>query len=326
MDMLRDRIAGALYGVAVGDALGGPLEFMTAEEIAEQHGRVSTMIGGGWLNLRPGETTDDTAMTLAVAEGIMECPDDPVPAIGERFIRWAKSGPKDIGGTCSRSILGANAYASMTTGAARRPKADEWYHSAQLTAQENHGRSAGNGALMRAVYPALYYPSAVAAEHITVWQGRMTHWDDQSDEACRLYADVVHYLISEAEKGRNDSDGLGRHIMEILEPSRYNLEDVDALGHVAKLSPTGYVVDSLKCALYAFWSYAGSFEEAVVYAANLGGDADTIAAICGGLAGAFYGFDAIPEEWVAALSEADRGRLDAAVDAAVKNWRNTPEG
>lgn len=323
MDILKDRIAGALYGVAVGDALGGPLEFMSAEEIAERHGRVASMIGGGWLSLRPGETTDDTAMTLAVAEGIMVSPDDPIPAIGERFIRWAKSGPKDIGGTCSRSILGANACATMTTGAARRPRADEWYHSAQLTAKENRGRSGGNGALMRAIYPALYYRDREDAILVTSEQGRMTHWDDQSDEACRLYADVVHYLVSEAEEGRNDSDGhLGRHIMEILEPTRYNLEDVDALGHVAKLSPTGYVVDSLNCALYAFWSYAGSFEEAVVYAANLGGDADTIAAICGGLAGAFYGFEAIPKEWVAALSNADRARLDAAVDAAVERWHS----
>jgi len=69
--------------------LGGPLEFVRAEEIREQFGCVTTMLGGGWLHLCPGETTDDTAMTLAVAEGIMEQPDDPIPAIGERFISWA---------------------------------------------------------------------------------------------------------------------------------------------------------------------------------------------------------------------------------------------
>ena len=98
-EMLKDKIAGALYGVAVGDALGGPLEFMTAEQIAQRHGLVTEMIGGGWLSLRPGETTDDTAMTMAVAEGIMEAPESPIPSIGARFIRWANSGPKDIGGT-----------------------------------------------------------------------------------------------------------------------------------------------------------------------------------------------------------------------------------
>lgn len=316
MDILKDRIAGALYGVAVGDALGGPLEFMTAEEIAERHGRVSTMLGGGWLHLRPGETTDDTAMTLAVAEGIMESPDGPVPAIGERFIQWAKSGPKDIGGTCSRSIRWAHtlAYHGET-----RPTAPQWYTAARYTSEENNGRSGGNGALMRTIYPALFYPDKNDAELIASEQGRMTHWDDQSDEACRLYADMVHYLISEAGGGHDGSEQLAK-MEEMQKPTRYNLDDILLFGRDGKLAPTGYVVDSLMCALYTFWEYS-SFEEAVVYAANLGGDADTIAAICGGLAGAFYGFEAIPKEWVAALSNADRARLDAAVEAAVKNWR-----
>lgn len=92
-----------------------------------------------------------------------------------------------------------------------------------------------------------------------------------------------------------------------------------ALGNAGELAPTGYVVDSFKCALYAIWAASSSFEEAVVYAANLGGDADTIAAICGGLVGAMYGFEAIPEKWIAALSRDDRERLDAAVEAAVES-------
>ena len=111
MTNLKNHIAGALYGVAVGDALGGPLEFMTAEQIKKTHGRVTTMIGGGWLNLRPGETTDDTAMTLAVAEGIIANPEDPTEEIGRRFLAWADSGPKDIGGTCAAAIYYARAEA-----------------------------------------------------------------------------------------------------------------------------------------------------------------------------------------------------------------------
>ena len=67
-----DRIRGALYGVAVGDALGGPLEFMSDWQICNTYGRVTDMIGGGWLNLKPGEVTDDTQMTLCVARGILD--------------------------------------------------------------------------------------------------------------------------------------------------------------------------------------------------------------------------------------------------------------
>lgn len=121
MKNLRDRIAGALYGVAIGDAMGAPLEFMSKDEIARAHGRVTEMIGGGWLNVEPGEITDDTQMTLAVAEGIIENPDDPVKGIGNRFIEWAKSGPKDIGTTCSM-----RAYAGRPPGAARRPQAKKY--------------------------------------------------------------------------------------------------------------------------------------------------------------------------------------------------------
>ena len=94
----RNSIAGALFGVAVGDALGGPVEFMDPESIARKYGRVSSMIGGGWLSLAPGEITDDTQMTLCVAEGIVENPTAPIEAIGRLFIQWANSGPKDIGG------------------------------------------------------------------------------------------------------------------------------------------------------------------------------------------------------------------------------------
>lgn len=314
-DMLKNKIAGALYGVAIGDALGAPLEFMDAKQIAHKYGRVTEMIGGGWLDVRPGETTDDTAMTLAVAEGIMENPDDPIPAIGERFIRWAESGPKDIGGTCKCSIWKAAA------GGHKRPSAFQWENAGKETAIINKGRSAGNGALMRAIYPALYYPSALTAAHVTIGQGRMTHDDAESTEACQLYADVVHYLITEAKNGKGDTDRQLEKIGEFLEPTRYNMATIAEKNLCRELKPTGYVVDSMECAIFSFLRLPARFEEAIIYAANMGGDADTIAAICGGLAGAYYGFEAIPDRWVATLSKTDRKRLDAAVDAAVKNQR-----
>lgn len=104
IDKIQDRIRGALYGVAIGDAMGGPLEFLDANEIKMRYGQVREMIGGGWLNLKPGEVTDDTQMTLCVAEGILENPSDPVQTIGRRFIEWYDSKPKDIGNTCALAI------------------------------------------------------------------------------------------------------------------------------------------------------------------------------------------------------------------------------
>lgn len=319
-EMLKDKIAGALYGVAVGDALGGPLEFMTAEQIAQRHGLVTEMIGGGWLSLRPGETTDDTAMTMAVAEGIMEAPENPIPCIGARFIRWANSSPKDIGGTCRASIGHATFLAGKNQIEDYPILAEDiWFAAAQDTTEQNHGRSGGNGALMRAVYPALYYPEEERVIRETVDQGRMTHWDADSDEACKIYATVLHCLVTEAKKSEGDIGHLFVNIYDILNGTRYATNDLQRKADAETLNPTGYVVDSLECALYSLWD-SGGFNDAIIKAANMGGDADTIAAICGSLAGALYGFATIPQEWIDALSEADRTRLDAAVEVALNCW------
>ena len=106
-NQIRDSIRGAMFGVAVGDALGAPLEFMSAKSIQQQHGTVRDMIGGGWLNVLPGEVTDDTQMTLAVAHGIVDSPRDPIEAIGRYFVKWYNSSPKDVGATCASSIRSA---------------------------------------------------------------------------------------------------------------------------------------------------------------------------------------------------------------------------
>ena len=95
MTNLGNKISGALYGVAVGDALGAPLEFMSAAEITRKYGSaVKDMIGGGWLNVEPGEVTDDTQMTIAVALAIAMHPEEPEPYAGQYFAEWAMGGPK----------------------------------------------------------------------------------------------------------------------------------------------------------------------------------------------------------------------------------------
>lgn len=307
---LKNTIKGALYGVAIGDALGAPLEFMSAEQIERRHGLVTEMIGGGWLNVEPGEITDDTQMTLAVAEGIVEEPENPIEAIGERFIAWARSGPKDIGGTCSRSIHGAAA------GGAKRPPEDVWFKASKDTAIANGNRSGGNGALMRTVYPGLYYSQRLEAVEVATAIAQMTHWDENSNRACEIYTDML-YLITEAVIKQGESADKGRIIDDTLHGTPYELDRLT--NRTEDLNPTGYVVDSMKCAVTAaFWN-AESFKEAIIAAANMGGDADTIAAITGGIAGAYYGYDAIPERWINELAPEVRERLDRLTEAALTN-------
>jgi ADP-ribosyl-[dinitrogen reductase] hydrolase len=299
---IRNRIAGALYGVAIGDALGAPLEFMSKKEITRKHGRVTEMIGGGWLNVVPGEITDDTQMTLAVAEGIIEGPDNPIQAIGKRFIEWARSGPKDIGGTCSMSIRWA-----AFLGQNNEPDEEKWFEASKYTSEANGGRSGGNGALMRTVYPGLYYKELLMAVETAGAIAQMTHWDKKSTEACNLYTEMIH-LITESIS-REEALQI---IRDVLKDSEYSLKARK------KLKPTGYVVDSFNCALHSIAATV-TFEDAIIEAANLGGDADTIAAIAGGLAGVIYGYNEIPVRWIQTLDPGIRKQLDKLVDAAVKN-------
>ena len=310
MKDLRNRIAGALYGVAIGDALGAPLEFMSQEQIANKHGRVTEMIGGGWLDVEPGEITDDTQMTLAVAEGIVKDPDNPIPAIGENFILWMLSNPKDIGGTCRTSIHNAamkvgEKYTLIKHHA--RLDEDKWIEASKYTCETNGGRSGGNGALMRTVYPGLYYEGQLEAVDTAASIAQMTHWDEKSTEACILYTGMIHLIT-----GSNNDDGAWLHVNRTLKGSEYKLEPRK------DTKPTGYVVDSFKCVLHSL-AITETFEDAIIEAANLGGDADTIAAITGGLAGVIYGYKGIPERWIQALDPKTRAQLDRLVDAAVKN-------
>lgn len=292
MTRSEDRVRGALYGVAVGDALGAPLEFMNATQIKQQYGApVREMVGGGWLSLAPGETTDDTDMTLAVCEGIMESPSAPIEPIGRRFIQWVDTQPKDVGMTCMRSI-----QAARTNLAAGMDAEVAWDAAGKRTAEENGDRSGGNGALMRTIGVALAYEDAEERAARTTQIAEMTHYDDLSSDICRYYADAVHRFIK-------DEQDAG------LIPL-YTMAGVSEYGFSNCVNPSGWAPESMECAFFAFIT-EGDFENALITAVNLGGDADTIGAIAGGLAGACYGYDAIPQRWIDALPQDIKARLDA---------------
>ncbi len=291
MRLSMDVARGALYGVAVADALGATLEFMSAAEIARRYGTLRDIVGGGWLALRPGQVTDDTEMTLAVAEGIAEQPDAPVEAVGRRFIEWLDTQPRDVGRTCAIALKYAR----------RRG----WADAARFAHGNLGGRSAGNGSLMRSAYPGLWYADRAQALRVAVELSRMTHYDPLASEACELYTAAIWDMARGGVPAR-------QALKAAFGGTRYQA----ALAGQARLDPTGFVVDTLNCALDAV-ARTSSLEDAIVRAVNLGGDADTVGAVAGGLAGAMYGYDSIPTRWREALDVRIRARLDAAAERAV---------
>lgn len=265
---LYDKIKGGLYGVAVGDALGGTTEFMTRQEIQRKYGYLTEIIGGGVWDLDPGEVTDDTMMTLCVAEGILENPQEPKQAIGDKFLDWYQSDPKDIGNIIRRVL-------STYRG--------DWFEAAFL-ADLDLGQSAGNGSLMRCLPIGLIYSNLPDIEKMSRVQSKMTHYDERCNEACEIYNRIVFRLLN----GENLTEAIKREIL--------GTDYEDVLAKEPGCEPSGFVVHTFRWVLYILLN-TGSFSEAVQQAANLGGDTDTIAAIIGGLAGVFYGFEGIPSHY-----------------------------
>lgn len=266
------RIKGGIYGVAVGDALGGTTEFMTEQEIKEKHGYLTEIIGGGVWSLEPGEVTDDTMMTLCVADGILENTEEPVEAIGRFFMEWYQSRPKDIGNIIRRVF---------------EQFEGDWFEAAFI-AHMDMGQSGGNGSLMRCLPVALAYKELSDIDRVTIMQSRMTHYDPRCAEVCVMYNRIAHRLLQ--------GEDLGTSIKAEIAGSEYE----DSIKAHPDCPPSGFVVHTFRWVLHILL-HTTTFEEVVQKAANLGGDSDTIGAIAGGLAGIYYSYEGIPAKYKNAI-------------------------
>ena len=268
----QDRIKGALYGFAIGDAMGATTEFMSKEAIRDRYGRITCIKGGGWLDLKPGEVTDDTEMTFCVARAYLNTKGklhitEFLTNCTKEFTTWLASGPKDVGNSCRAAI----------TRNALEPDPYCWMSNNYLAQVEEGREDLGNGALMRCLYPILCGDLGAA-----ILQAKLTHNNSLNDELILDYG----LMVQDALEGRD-----------------LNIQDC------AQMDPTGHIWNTLNNAVYwAMESY--DFASSILGPVNSGGDADTIAAITGGLTGAVYGFDDIPVSWVNQLDPEIRKTLD----------------
>jgi ADP-ribosyl-[dinitrogen reductase] hydrolase len=276
---VRQRARACMLGLAIGDALGATVEFMTPSEIQSQYGRHRKLIGGGWLHLRPGQVTDDTEMSLCIARSIVErgfSPED----IALRFVTWYRSRPPDIGNTCRRGIA-----RFIAQGTVHGPL--------------NEG-DAGNGAVMRMAPIAVSaLADAETLEARAIGQAHITHHHPLSDAACILAGRLIQLALV-----GHGMDRLQRQADEAVQTTpKFRYAPYRGLA-------TGYVVDTLQTVLHFLFT-THSFEDCLVATVNQGGDADTTGAIVGAIAGAYYGIDAIPRHWLRKLDPTVCDELDA---------------
>ena len=281
MHDLFDRALGAYLGFAIGDALGATVEFLRPREIALQYGVHRDVIGGGWLKLARGQVTDDTTMSLALGNALLQCgsqallrhtdgDDTLIRGIGDAYVRWFKAKPVDCGNTCRRGIL-------------------RYLHNGTLAGESNPG-DGGNGALMRNLPAVLATRGNDSAfEKLSIAQARLTH----------------HHPLSDAA-----TLGLGRLLGSLLNGLEHSACQLWVAQWVAdnpsfRFTPyrgyaTAYVVDTVQTVLH-YLTLHQDFETALVATVNQGDDADTTGALLGMLAGARCGAAKLPQRWLQRL-------------------------
>ena len=293
-----DHQRGTLFGLAIRDALGAAVEFKAPGTFPE----VTGYRGGGPHGLAPGEWTDDTSMALALADSIASVGWD-LNDQARRYVAWWRNGTYSVNDCCFD--IGTTTQNSLRrfekTGDAR-------------TSGDHSERASGNGSIMRlAPVPIRYadlFPDRVEDLFVLLVESSLpTHASPQCLSACVYLGLVLCGLIHGSDREEvltADWEPLRRvGRMKAVHPE---IDEV-ANGSFRRRKPpqivgSGYVVRSLEAALWAFHD-AKDFREAVLRAVNLGDDADTTGAVCGQLAGAYWGESGIPQEWRDGLASKD---------------------
>ena len=288
--MLRDELdskAKAVFlGVALGDALGATTEFMTPGEVKAKYKVHRKIRGGGWLGLKAGHVTDDTEMSLAVAHALIDAGQWDLKGIADNFLDWMRSKPIDIGSTVRKGI---RTY--MSQGTLEMPLND-W--------------DAGNGAAMRMAPVALFtLGDDKLLRRCSLEQARLTHNHPLSDAACITLGRMTQAAMLGAD--RFQLHAMARELIAEHPNFKFN----NYKGHAS-----GYIVETLQTVFHYFFA-TSSFEDCLVGVVNQGGDADTTGAIAGMLAGAFYGFDALPKAWLKKLNKEVRIEIEQVTERLV---------
>lgn len=272
-----ERVRGGFYGLAIGDALGATTEFMGPAEIAKKFpDRLKDIVGGGWLNIDAGQVTDDTAMSLIVARAVIDGYNATKGTVQlGKFLQSCKDGfvdwyKQDPVDIGNQCRKVIEVFANKRYG---KSKHFDWFSEA---ADPN---ACGNGSLMRA------YPAAIVNHRLAIEQGRLTHNNSTCDVYISKYVELFRAIDKDVPKNRLQGYPLpkpnnGAAIWETFEGAMYWFANTD------------------------------SFGDCLIGVANAGGDADTIGAVAGSIAGYYYGCRAIPERWMDSLNDQTKQELN----------------
>ena len=291
-----------LLGTAIGDALGLPVQFLDREVVAKNP--VTTMIGYGQFNVPAGTWSDDSSLSLCLAESL--CKGYDLSDIANNFVKWMFEGfwtpfnkAFDIGKTTYFAVVNLrNGVSPYLAGMDRE-------------------RDNGNGSLMR-ILPLVPYILNMEVEErykIIGEVSSLTHRHPRSILACIALCEFVIQYINQ-QSCEKACQTMQQTLLQLLKREMFIEEDVPFKRLVGlsydefkaielkDIRSTGYVIDTLEASLWCIFN-TSNFKDAVLKAVNLGDDTDTVGAITGALAGVIYGNDSIPSEWINVLARKD---------------------
>ena len=281
-----DRYKGALLGLAVGDALGTTLEFERPGKFAP----IDDMVGGGPFQLKAGQWTDDTSMALCLAQSLIEKKGFNTFDQMEKYYLWM-----------TRGYMSSEPGVCVDIGVTTRQALLFFDQSGQPICGRTERETAGNGSLMRLAPVPMYYGNDIELAVIKSGiSSKTTHAAPQAIDACKYFALMLINAFEGISKTELLAD-LSGHQAFSEQPLDHEISEVVRGSYKTKNPPeiisSGYVVKTLEAALWAFY-HTETFEEGAIKAVNLGNDADTVGAVYGQIAGAYYGMDGIPQKWL----------------------------
>ena len=290
-------IKAALFGLAVGDAMGVPVEFKSRETIRQNP--VTEMIGYGTYNLPPGTWSDDSSLTFCLADAMTDT--FSLKKVSVNFQKWLFESywtpyghVFDVGNTTREAIerLARGVQPELAGG---------------FCEDEN-----GNGSLMR-ILPLLFMiqDKPIEERYDLIKQvSSVTHGHIRSVVACFYYLEFARQLLLGQDKF-SAYKNLQTSVPNLLGNLSISSSEIDVFSRLFQsnindiaeneIRSSGYVVDTLEASIWCLL-ITNSYKEAVLKAVNLGSDTDTTGAVTGGLAGMLYGFDSIPAHWVERLA------------------------
>ena len=325
MERIEKQIKAVMLGHAIGDALGVPVEFENRCELAIAP--VSDMRGYGSYPVPAGAWSDDTSMSLAAMDVLSKGETDYF-AIMVNFAKWLENGAYtptgetfDVGHTCLKAIRRFIHASYSDANVFTEPSGNDMAWCGLAGEYDN-----GNGSLMR-IHPfslMVWFNKNLRDDFESIIEkaSSLTHAHERSKLACKIYTLILFRLLERPEKvsvltALSEAEKKYRESTEY--PSYQRLFDARfSRSAIHDIQSSGYVVDTLEAAVWCLLT-TESYEACVLKAVNLGSDTDTVAAIAGGLAGALYGYDAIPKKWLDTLIR--REYIEEMCERAGKTWQ-----